>query len=276
MTSRPSTVIPLLLLLAALALPAGAAAATVHSFDNSDVLFPAGDANATFGAANKYPSTIEVEGLDGTVTGVTAEVIALGSGRPEDIDMVLENPDGEVTMLMSDACGHPVAGMLNDDIKFDDAAPIFLSQIDCAGNQRMTVKPTNYFNFGEGDEMSLEGGPQGPYLNTMAALTGGEPEGEWNLYVLDDHDEVVGFEVAGWRLSLAVEPPAPPTSIGPPPPVTVAAVAAVPVAAVPAVAPAQPKATRTGKRAKAFAHCKKKQAGKARRACRRAARKLPR
>lgn len=275
MPCRRLVLIPLAMLLAALVLSAGAGAATLHSFESSVGLGPAGDANGTIGPANEYPSTIEVEGLAGTVTAVTAEVIDVGSGRAEDIDMALENPDGEVTMLMSDACGHEAGGLANDDIKFDDDAPIFLSQIACASNQRLIVKPTNYFNFGEGDDMSAEEGPQGPYVNTMAALTGGEPDGEWNLYVLDDHAEVVGFGIAGWRLSLAVEPPPPPAPTpvaGPPAPV--AAAPAVPVAA-PASTPVQPTATKTGRRAKALARCKKKKTAKARLACRRAARKLP-
>jgi hypothetical protein len=274
MAGRRSLPFALLALIAALVVPAGAPAATLHSFENPAVLFPAGDLNATFGPANHYPSTIEVEGLAGTVTEVTAEVLRVSSGRSQDIDMALEDPDGDVTMLMSDACGE--GGIASDDIRFDDAAPTFLSQLACASNQRLTAKPTNYFNFGEGDELGLEEGPEGPYLNTMAALAGGEPDGEWNLYALDDHEGVVGFEIAGWRLSLAVEPPPPAPPATPTPPVTTSP--ATPPAAIvtpPAPIPPAPAATKTGKRAKALARCKKKKAGKARRACRKAARKLP-
>ncbi len=255
-----------------LTLPATTSAATVHSFANAQDLFPSGDANGTVGPANHYPSSIAVTDLEGTVTGVSAELIDLSSAKAEDIDLALEGPDGAVTMLMSDACGdHPLSNL---DWKFEDAAPTFLSQLSC-GTASHDFKPTNYFEEGKGDDLSADDGPEGPYLNSLAALTGGTPAGTWNLYVLDDSAGNIGFEIGGWELVLEVEPPslpappAPPVAPVPAPPVAPVAAAAVPIAPVAIAA-------KTGERAKALARCTKKKSKVARRNCRRAAKKLPR
>jgi len=60
--------LPLLISVAALLLlaaptPAGAAAAEIRTFLNTDREFPVGDANGLFGPANHYPSTIVVSGV---------------------------------------------------------------------------------------------------------------------------------------------------------------------------------------------------------------------
>lgn len=258
--------------------PAAAPAATVHSFANAQDLLPAGDANGTIGPANHYPSSIAVAGLDGTVIGAKAELIDLESGRAEDIDMALEGPNGAVTMLMSDACGDH--GVSHVDWTFEDAAPSFLSQLSCAG-AGTDFKPTNYFEEGRGDDLSADGGPEGPYLNSLVALTGGTPDGNWNLYAIDDSAGVVGFGIGGWELVLEVEPPPPPPPAPPaeppaPPvgPVMAPAGAPIVTAAIP-VAPVRV-AAKTGKRAKALKRCKAKKSNEARRGCRRAAKKLPR
>jgi hypothetical protein len=273
--SRPGALrllIPAALAAALLALPAAAPAAAVHSFVNTDDLFPSGNANGLVGPANEYPSTIEVTGVEGTVTKVTADIVGLHSGRPEDIDMALENPDGEVTMLMSDACGGETHGFSGNDWTFDDAAPTFLSQLGCMTEQTASFKPTNFGDPAD-DDLSVKGGPEGPYGNTLAALAGGEPDGEWNLYVVDDTEDIIGFTINAWVLKLEVEPP-PPVTPTPPAPIVVTA-PVLPTAALPAPATPAPAAAKTGKRAKALARCKTKKTHKARQACKQRARKLP-
>jgi hypothetical protein len=54
-----------------------------------------------FGPATHYPSTIEVAGVAGAVTKVTATVLDFGSSSPDDIDMALVGPNGAQVMLMS-------------------------------------------------------------------------------------------------------------------------------------------------------------------------------
>lgn len=66
-------------------------------------------------------------------------------------------------------------------------------------------------NSTEPDDLGLNGGPQPPYVNNLAALAGGSPNGSWDLFVLDDNSAgFVGFEInSGWALTLEVDPATP-------------------------------------------------------------------
>ncbi len=69
----------------------------------------------------------------------------------------------------------------------------------------------------EPDDLSVApGGPPPPYVNNLAVLAGGSPNGSWDLFVLDDNSACcLGFSIdSGWALTLEVEPPPP----EPPPP----------------------------------------------------------
>ena len=109
---------------ALLALTPAVAGAETFNFFSTDGLGPTEGAG-TVGPANVYPSSIDVEGLTGTVTKVTATAIGFASGRPDDVDMLLVGPEGDLVMLMSDACGE-AQGFVNNTWTFDDAAPTLL------------------------------------------------------------------------------------------------------------------------------------------------------
>lgn len=250
---------PLAPLLALLLLwPAGAGAET-RQFVNFNELFPTGGA-LTEGPANKFPSTISIAGVPGTVTDVNVTTASLSSASPDDIDMALSGPNGETVMLMSDACGVNPSTFADEYFTFDDQALGFLSNNGpCASNQRASFKPSNYLGGApEPEDFSGLGGPEGPFLNQLGFLAGGSPNGDWELWLLDDNSAgFSGFGLGAWVLTLEITPP-------PPPPPTVVTVQ------VPAPAP-QP----TGKRARALAKCKQKPTAKAKKRCRANAKKLP-
>src|SRR5438552_3346165 len=56
-------------------------------------------------AATPYPSTNLVTGAAGLIEKVTVTLAGVSHGYPDDIDMILQAPDGTLTMLMSDAGG---------------------------------------------------------------------------------------------------------------------------------------------------------------------------
>jgi hypothetical protein len=261
--------------LAALSPAMAAAEIQTHTFVDVGNLFPDGNANSLVGPANVYPATIEVPPYPALITKVTATVIDLGSGEPEDIDMALVGPDGTTVMLMSDACGK--GGLQGDNWTFDDEAPTFLSRLGCGRGEDASFKPTNYFEEATPDNMVVGGvGPGGPFHNSLEEFDGLIPGGLWKLYVLDDSEQVVGFGIAAWSLTIDVDaldlPPEPPATTPPASgvgPVTTAP----PVTVAPPPPAAAPK--RTGRRAAALTKCKKKSPGKPRRRCRAHARKLP-
>jgi hypothetical protein len=250
-------------LLAAFA-PPGANAATANFF-STDGLGPAG--GGVFGPASIYPSSIQVEGLQGPLTKVTATMIDFGSGKGDDVDMLLVGPEGDEVMVMSDACGS--GGFLNDTWTFDDEAPGPLSDNGpCGSNQAASFQPVNYVGSSpEPDQFGAGGGIAPPYADELSTFIGTDPNGFWDLFVFDDDESTVGFEIGGWALTLTTEPPAIPVTVTPP------TVAAPPSVAGPPAPAAHPR--RTGKRAAAMAKCKLKKTKAKRTRCRAKARKLP-
>lgn len=168
----------------------------------------------------------------------------------------LVGPIGQAVMLLSDACAS--SGTAGAFWTFEDAAPIFAPAGACSPfapiffNQRARLMPSNYGNPSE--DVFTNGGPSGPFSNKLASLTGGSPNGNWNLFLFDDKAEALGFSLGGWALQLEVTPPPPP------PPAVVTVTVRVPP---------------TGKRAAALAKCKKKKTKAKKQACRANARKLP-
>jgi hypothetical protein len=233
-------------------LPAAARAET-HTFLNLTQLAPR-DGAGTSGPANVYPSNIAVSGLSGTVSTATVTLISYQSSSPDDADVVITGPNGQKVMLMSDACGEsivpggPAFSADNENWTFDDAAPTFVPNGGpCAPAQTASFQPSNYGDPGL-DDLSTDGGPVGPYLNSLSLLAGGSPNGSWNLFMLDDNAACCfGAGIAGWALTLDIQPP----------PAT----------------PAAPQAT--GQRAAALAKCKGRKSKKARRKCRQKAQGLP-
>jgi len=202
--SRRLRSLPLTLLLVVL-LPTIARAET-HTFLSTANLYPTGGAG-TEGPANHYPSTIVVAGLSGTVTKATVTLIGYQSSSPDDTDMVITGPNGQKVMLMSDACG--ASGLQNDNWTFDDSAPTFLSNNGpCPSYQETSFMPSNYLGGApEPDDLSPGGGPPPPYVNALSFFDGASPNGSWNLYVVDDSAGFLGFDIAGWALTLEVQPP---------------------------------------------------------------------
>jgi hypothetical protein len=185
-----------------------AAGAETRQFVNTDQQFPTGGA-LNVGPSARYPSTISVEGLGGTVTKVSVTVFLSSSANADDIDMAIVGPNGQQVMLMSDSCGNAV--LEDATLVFDDAAPTFVPDgAGCSSFQTSTYKPSNYED-PTLDDLAVSGGPPPPYLNALSFLAGGSPNGAWRLYVLDDNAGAgAGFSIIGWALTLDIEPAATP------------------------------------------------------------------
>ncbi|HUR66985.1 MAG TPA: T9SS type A sorting domain-containing protein [Chitinophagaceae bacterium] len=164
---------------------------------NVNTHIPAG--GNTSGIASPYPNSIPVSGL--LTSGVTVKSVTItgfSHTLPDDVDIVLVSPSGQSVILMSDAGGNPPA--TGQTFTFDDAAAATL--FDAAFNPSGTYKPTNY---GAGDSWPLPGPLGAPSSTSLASITG-NPNGNWNLYVVDDNTNETGF-IATWSLTLNVPQP---------------------------------------------------------------------
>ena len=154
-------------------------------------------------AATPYPATNVVSGLSGTITKVTVTLANLSHTFPDDLDILLQSPDGKSSILMSDAGSsssspNPVN---NVTLTFDDAAAISIpdsNQIVSA-----TYRPANY-NPPPGFADSFPApAPVGPYTNaSLAIFNGSDPNGVWKLFIVDDTSGDAGNLAGGWTLAI--------------------------------------------------------------------------
>ena len=174
---RRLLLLPAALFLLALA-PAGAAAAS-HTFLDTDDIFPPG--NGIFGPATIYPATITVGDVPGTVTGVKVTLLGIETASPDDMDIGLRGPNGATVMVVSDVCGE-AKGVFSDDWVVEDEAPAMISDSGpCPSGQTLHLKPSNYVgNSPEPDDLSVEGGPEGPTAANWRHLPAARPTAPGN------------------------------------------------------------------------------------------------
>jgi len=145
--------------------------------------------------AAPYPSIIPVAGLRGVISKVRVTLKGLTHAFPNDIDLLLVGPTGQSIILMSDTAGPgPVAGIT---LTFDDDAAQSLDPtiIGFTG----TYRPSN---FGPGDPFP----PPAPIPTpapTLSVFNGTRPNGQWQLYVLDDAPGSVG-RIDSWSIDFVM------------------------------------------------------------------------
>ena len=144
--------------------------------------------------SSPYPSTINVAGVVGTVSKVTATIKGLSHTFPGDVDMLLVGPGGQKMLLMSDVGGGTDA--VNATLTFDDTAAGSIGAPVVSG----TFRPTN---IGTGDTFPAPA-PAGPYPDPqmLSTFNGVNPNGTWSLYVVDDSGIDAGSIAQGWELSI--------------------------------------------------------------------------
>ena len=141
-----------------------------------------------------YPSTTSVSGIPTTATVRSVTLTGLTHTWSDDIDIVLQSPTGVNVILMSDAGGgNAISGVT---YTFEDAAANSLA--DGTVNVSGTYKPSNYLtpdNFPAPGPGSLTQ-PTNPLLSSFT----GNPNGTWNLYVVDDASGDIGV-LTGWSIT---------------------------------------------------------------------------
>ncbi|HEX8368852.1 MAG TPA: proprotein convertase P-domain-containing protein, partial [Pyrinomonadaceae bacterium] len=152
------------------------------------------------GTSDPYPSEIQVSGQSGLVSKVTVGVENFSHSSPGDVDLMLVAPNGRKVVLMSDAGG---ANEVNNvSLTFDDAAAASLpdNTILTSGN----YKPTDF----EASDAFPAPAPQGaPTGRMLSALNGSEPNGAWQLFLVDDNGNNTGT-INAWTLNVQTSPTA--------------------------------------------------------------------
>lgn len=166
-----------------------------RTFSNTTpILIPEGQPQTTAGPAEPYPSPIQVSGLTGAIQKVTVIFHSLSHTFPEDISAMLVGPNGQDTILMSSA-GSGI-DIENVTITFDDDATDQLPENDQIISE--VYQPTNYGVFAPFPPPANQ-----PSGNTnLSSYNGTDPNGTWNLYIIDQFPVDVGTMAGGWTLSI--------------------------------------------------------------------------
>lgn len=159
----------------------------------SGISIPAG------GAAQPYPSEIEVTNHEGLITSVQVNLTNFSHNSPDDVDLMLVAPGGRKVVLMSDVGGsNPVNNL---SLSFEDAAVAALP--DNAPLVSGNYKPTNFEAADAFPAPAPAGAPTG---NTLGVLNGTDANGTWKLFLVDDSGNNAGSINGGWSLDVQTSP----------------------------------------------------------------------
>jgi subtilisin-like proprotein convertase family protein len=147
------------------------------------------------GAANPYPSTINVSG-QGAVADVNVRLTGVSHTFPDDFEILLVGPTGVKVVLMADRGGD--IDMTSATLVLDDAATSSLP--DATQIFSGTYKPTGT-TFGGGAPA-----PAAPYATTLSAFNGTSANGTWSLFAFDDANADAGSISGGWSVDITSAP----------------------------------------------------------------------
>lgn len=202
---------------AALGLASAASAATFLNNDGITINDAVADCSAvgaqdgTPGTATPYPSGIEVSGLSGSVSDVNVTLTGLSHTFPDDISVLLVGPEGQKTILMTDVGGteaNPASGV---NLTFDDAASGALpDQGPLSSGTYQPTRGTDHTRNCQVPSSFPAPAPEGPYGTSLSVFNGTNPNGTWQLYIIDDTTRDTG-SITGWSLDISTTPVVPMT-----------------------------------------------------------------
>ncbi len=151
----------------------------------------------TSGIANPYPSIVNVAGLPTRIRRANVRLTNISHTFPDDIDMLLVGPDGQNALIMSDVGSG--TDLVNVTLTLDDTAANPLP--DAGPVVSGTFQPTN---IGTGDTFQAPA-PAPLGSSVLSVFNGTNPNGPWNLYVVDDVGGDIGT-MTRWDVNFVLEP----------------------------------------------------------------------
>jgi subtilisin-like proprotein convertase family protein len=139
------------------------------------------------------------------VSDVNVTLTGLTHTWPDDVAVLLVGPQGQKTILMSDAGGNSANAVSDVNLTFDDAASGAIP--DAGPVSSGTYQPTRGI---ENSSCIVPGSfpdpaPAGPYGSpSLSVFNGTNPNGTWQLYAMDDTLGDVG-SITGWSLNISTE-----------------------------------------------------------------------
>jgi hypothetical protein len=161
--------------------------------DDSDAPRP------TAGKALPYPSAIHVSGFtNGVITDVNLTLNGFTHTASADVDVLISKDNGRQALVMSDVGD---AGAIGVDLNLDDEAASALSRRETL--QSGTFQPTDFVSVvGDGFDAPAPT-PNGAFA--LSTFDGADPNGTWQLWIMDNSGQDVGEFAGGWSLEITAE-----------------------------------------------------------------------
>ena len=200
----------MLAMLAALLVAGGTALAATATFGNSAPIQIVDAVGPDPGLADAYPSHVSVQNLSGNVTDVNLKLNGYSHNFPDDVAALLVGPQGQKALLMSDVGGGDQANAIADvNLTLDDEATNSLPD----DLPRLEQMASGLYEPTQGTITSIGGdcaapanfpapAPAGPYAKNLSVFDNTNPNGTWDLYLIDDCEVDAGQFAGGWSLDI--------------------------------------------------------------------------
>ncbi len=155
--------------------------------------------------ATPYSSAINVSGMTGKISNLKVTLTGLTHTAVFDVDILLVSPDGRGLVLLSDAGTGGASGV---NLTFDDTA--------AAGQVPNSVVSGTYRPTDNSVPDSFPApAPYRPWhvqtgSNQLSNFNGYNPNGTWQLFIVDDAITNSGSISGGWSLDITTTPVTPP------------------------------------------------------------------
>lgn len=158
----------------------------------------------SFGSASPFPSAILVSGFKkGKVTDVDLVLKGFGHGRTQDVDVMLVAPDGRNALVMSDVGKASYSAGIT--IHLDDEAEVTFPDATTLELMSGTYRPENIADSPDPDVFDTTYAPIPSGNVALSTFDGGDPNGQWRLFVRDDTSAGAGFLADGWELTITAK-----------------------------------------------------------------------
>jgi subtilisin-like proprotein convertase family protein len=146
-----------------------------------------------FGMAHPYPSSIVVADLPGTIAEITVTLKDIDHTSLADIALLLVGPEGQNAVILANAGETSPASHLT--LALNQGASHLISVPTVSGLFQPTVQPLFPAFFSPAPPSSGAVG--------LDLFHGTNPNGRWELFVIDQATQDRGHIHAGWELTLA-------------------------------------------------------------------------
>lgn len=177
--------------------------------DDGTIAVPAVASVDEIGPADPFPAAIQVSGFGkkAKISDINLTLRNVGHTFPPDVAVLLVAQNGRNALVMADVGDFENAEAVTDvTLTLDDEAAEALPESD--------LLTSGSFRPFDGGEPGPDGDPGGDFQAPAPALSGdvalstfdgGNPNGLWTLFVLDDEFNDVGAIADGWELQITAK-----------------------------------------------------------------------